>query len=171
MVRSSYIFLLLLFFSRLAISQETNTGEQKIKFTTSSSSLSTLIETIENQSDFFVSYNPDEIDLKRPIKINNKELSLSEIVELLSKQLESKVSIKNESRKILILPQTQRTLLGIVRDSITMESLLGVAVYTSDGTATFTNSEGYFHLNINTCLLYTSPSPRDLSTSRMPSSA
>ena len=27
------------------------------------------------------------------------------------------------------------------------------------------------HLNIDTCLLYTSPSPRDLSTSRMPSSA
>ena len=26
-------------------------------------------------------------------------------------------------------------------------------------------------LNINICLLYTSPSPRDLSTSRMPSSA
>ena len=26
-------------------------------------------------------------------------------------------------------------------------------------------------VNINTCLLYTSPSPRDLSTSRMPSSA
>ena len=25
--------------------------------------------------------------------------------------------------------------------------------------------------NLNTCLLYTSPSPRDLSTSRMPSSA
>ena len=25
--------------------------------------------------------------------------------------------------------------------------------------------------NVNTCLLYTSPSPRDLSTSRMPSSA
>ena len=27
------------------------------------------------------------------------------------------------------------------------------------------------NLEINTCLLYTSPSPRDLSTSRMPSSA
>ena len=26
-------------------------------------------------------------------------------------------------------------------------------------------------LNVSTCLLYTSPSPRDLSTSRMPSSA
>ena len=27
------------------------------------------------------------------------------------------------------------------------------------------------HISIHTCLLYTSPSPRDLSTSRMPSSA
>ena len=27
------------------------------------------------------------------------------------------------------------------------------------------------YLEINNCLLYTSPSPRDLSTSRMPSSA
>ena len=29
----------------------------------------------------------------------------------------------------------------------------------------------FIQLGINTCLLYTSPSPRDLSTSRMPSSA
>ena len=29
----------------------------------------------------------------------------------------------------------------------------------------------WLHRAINTCLLYTSPSPRDLSTSRMPSSA
>ena len=33
----------------------------------------------------------------------------------------------------------------------------------------FTSGLGYSA--INTCLLYTSPSPRDLSTSRMPSSA
>ena len=32
------------------------------------------------------------------------------------------------------------------------------------------NSEARFKLNVG-CLLYTSPSPRDLSTSRMPSSA
>ena len=30
---------------------------------------------------------------------------------------------------------------------------------------------GHVLMNIETCLLYTSPSPRDLSTSRMPSSA
>ena len=31
--------------------------------------------------------------------------------------------------------------------------------------------ERAFDIEIHTCLLYTSPSPRDLSTSRMPSSA
>ena len=34
----------------------------------------------------------------------------------------------------------------------------------------FKNAKGQPHL-FSTCLLYTSPSPRDLSTSRMPSSA
>ena len=34
------------------------------------------------------------------------------------------------------------------------------------------NDNGFvFFTNFNSCLLYTSPSPRDLSTSRMPSSA
>ena len=32
-------------------------------------------------------------------------------------------------------------------------------------------SDGRILINLNGCLLYTSPSPRDLSTSRMPSSA
>ena len=40
---------------------------------------------------------------------------------------------------------------------------LGVDVYVING-----SDEGRF---LDTCLLYTSPSPRDLSTSRMPSSA
>ena len=46
--------------------------------------------------------------------------------------------------------------------STTMRSLMGFLI-PSQGTLSV---EG-----INTCLLYTSPSPRDLSTSRMPSSA
>ena len=33
------------------------------------------------------------------------------------------------------------------------------------------NPENQKEITLNTCLLYTSPSPRDLSTSRMPSSA
>ena len=46
--------------------------------------------------------------------------------------------------------------------------------YTSDGVYSFnqaSNSWFNFITFTSTCLLYTSPSPRDLSTSRMPSSA
>ena len=46
---------------------------------------------------------------------------------------------------------------------LTMEDLVG-------GTFTVSNG-GVFGSMLSTCLLYTSPSPRDLSTSRMPSSA
>ena len=42
------------------------------------------------------------------------------------------------------------------------------ALQKSDGTWTYFASDVAYHKN---CLLYTSPSPRDLSTSRMPSSA
>ena len=60
-------------------------------------------------------------------------------------------------------------------DSVTvcnMENILGMRVHTGDNivvapSQTLTNRE--YH--ILSCLLYTSPSPRDLSTSRMPSSA
>ena len=34
-----------------------------------------------------------------------------------------------------------------------------------------TSEVGWYYANINTCLLYTSPSPRDATLSRMPSSA
>ena len=33
------------------------------------------------------------------------------------------------------------------------------------------NDESFLRCNLNSCLLYTSPSPRDISGSRMPSSA
>ena len=39
------------------------------------------------------------------------------------------------------------------------------------GVETAAELQEYFAQNPNICLLYTSPSPRDLSTSRMPSSA
>ena len=38
-------------------------------------------------------------------------------------------------------------------------------------TSAMQSIETFGHTAIGTCLLYTSPSPRDLSTSRMPSSA
>ena len=54
-----------------------------------------------------------------------------------------------------------------------MEVLRGVDLTVGEGEIVVllgSNGTGKSTLN-NTCLLYTSPSPRDLSTSRMPSSA
>ena len=56
--------------------------------------------------------------------------------------------------------------LTVVLDSTGAE--IGSNAITSDGTPLSNTSE---NVNVTTCLLYTSPSPRDLSTSRMPSSA
>ena len=47
---------------------------------------------------------------------------------------------------------------------------LGMDLHVSGISDSIEDTLDYCHV-INTCLLYTSPSPRDLSTSRMPSSA
>ena len=77
-------------------------------------------------------------------------------------------------------PQCGTTLtLGASGDTVTLASGASQSGFgrtgtvdwqTSIKTSTFTaaNGEGYF---VNTCLLYTSPSPRDRTRSRMPSSA
>ena len=49
--------------------------------------------------------------------------------------------------------------------------VVGTAVYTSNFTPPNTALTAISNTQLLTCLLYTSPSPRDLSTSRMPSSA
>eukprot|EP00831_Metopus_contortus_P036502 TRINITY_DN28872_c0_g1_i3.p1 TRINITY_DN28872_c0_g1~~TRINITY_DN28872_c0_g1_i3.p1 ORF type:complete len:104 (-),score=7.29 TRINITY_DN28872_c0_g1_i3:99-410(-) len=49
-------------------------------------------------------------------------------------------------------------------------SMSGIPIYTDKGTGGGISLLDNYVLN-KTCLLYTSPSPRDLSTSRMPSSA
>mgnify|MGYP000771600075 CR=1 FL=1 len=64
---------------------------------------------------------------------------------------------------------------GLVVDSDDVP-IVGATVYIKDepGIGSITNSEGRFKLTAkmyNTCLLYTSPSPRDVEESRMPSSA
>ena len=53
--------------------------------------------------------------------------------------------------------------------------LMGDAIDTHLGSISFSHTDvslpGNSNLDVSICLLYTSPSPRDLSTSRMPSSA
>eukprot|EP00831_Metopus_contortus_P020644 TRINITY_DN19124_c0_g1_i1.p3 TRINITY_DN19124_c0_g1~~TRINITY_DN19124_c0_g1_i1.p3 ORF type:complete len:133 (-),score=1.36 TRINITY_DN19124_c0_g1_i1:128-526(-) len=62
--------------------------------------------------------------------------------------------------------------LDIATDSKGLPSgIIGLCLFGGAGLGTAFNSWLLSKLNYNTCLLYTSPSPRDLSTSRMPSSA
>ena len=51
------------------------------------------------------------------------------------------------------------------------EASTATTTITSNSDSTTTATTTNTNTNNNTCLLYTSPSPRDLSTSRMPSSA
>ena len=60
--------------------------------------------------------------------------------------------------------------MGIEIDKDTKLSL-GIKDFISLGVVLSTFIGMYFTLKSEICLLYTSPSPRDLSTSRMPSSA
>ena len=57
---------------------------------------------------------------------------------------------------------------GEASDPNTWEYLIDGLLVVDDGRV---KAAGEAHTLLPTCLLYTSPSPRDLSTSRMPSSA
>ena len=77
----------------------------------------------------------------------NTKNSINESLEVIRRALEDEKNVSNKvsSSNILILNQKVN----------------------SDGTIKLLQKDE----EINSCLLYTSPSPRDLSTSRMPSSA
>ena len=78
----------------------------------------------------------------------------------------------NMSRRIRRTPYTEKVIEAGVSGFTVVNHMLLPKSYKA------TVEEDYWHLSKNTqiwdvscCLLYTSPSPRDLSTSRMPSSA
>ena len=71
-------------------------------------------------------------------------------------------------REICLYPE----LVKIMRDLIGDDLVLHLNLTGWESTGRDWHQDDYLnHHNVNGCLLYTSPSPRDLSTSRMPSSA
>ena len=66
------------------------------------------------------------------------------------------------------------TVTGIVTSTVLDASVTNLTVTGNlgvGGTVTYEDVSNVDSVGVITCLLYTSPSPRDLSTSRMPSSA
>ena len=79
---------------------------------------------------------------------------------------------------LFLLPQPVNSQMWKEYWSEVMEERTGVYEYSRDiDLQSIVKRGGYFYVNVRYwsdvpgCLLYTSPSPRDLSTSRMPSSA
>ena len=114
-----------------------------------------------------VSFNPSSVELDRAKKIVQKSMSLSPKDPKLtinsanwSKAMNlNRQYSKNKSAKYLVVThknQTQKKEVNGIRSmAYWFQQITKTAPYTID----------------QVCLLYTSPSPRDLSTSRMPSSA
>lgn len=123
---------------------------QSISITLSNSkiSLKQLIADIENKSDFYVSYNPDLIDDREKIQLDNKEYQLHRLAEEITFQLGHQISINDVSKKFLILPSVYITARGVVRDSTSLETLQAVAIYTKENRGVFTNEDGYFSINV-----------------------
>ena len=83
------------------------------------------------------------------------------------------VKVKGNYEKSLIecIKQSTENNWQIVQD-VAWKDYMVVPKYTMAGyTVMMKEIVYFFHHDCITCLLYTSPSPRDLSTSRMPSSA
>ena len=106
----------------------------------------------------------------------HKIFSKSSFTEILKAQI-TRDSSSADKRIYVVF---NKPVIGFARFSYTGSSLTAEASYTTSlATATLAsmhqvttgNSKDLYISYVNGCLLYTSPSPRDLSTSRMPSSA
>ena len=80
------------------------------------------------------------------------------------------INLKDRNSSILkaLIKEYTRTGEPVASEILNVKYRLGVSSATIRNDFTILAEEGYLY---KPCLLYTSPSPRDLSTSRMPSSA
>ena len=60
---------------------------------------------------------------------------------------------------------------GLSRVSVVTAPVLAMVAWTQKDVNIVNNAHTHTHAHTHTCLLYTSPSPRDVHKSRMPSSA
>ena len=108
----------------------------------------------EGANDFLTKpFSPSELRLRVQHLLANSDYQ-KKLLEK-SRELESAISELRESESMLVQAE-KLTSLGQMSAGIIHE---------------INNPLNYAKTNVFSCLLYTSPSPRDLSTSRMPSSA
>ena len=113
--------------------------------------------------------------MKNNIEINVEVTYLSDQSDVINKQYayaytititnQGDVGAQLRTRRWLIQDESGQT------EEVIGEGVIGQQPHLSPGESFQYSSGAIINTETGTCLLYTSPSPRDLSTSRMPSSA
>ena len=137
----------------------------------SPASFNALLKTLEEPPPhvifIFATTNPEKIPktvqsrcLQLNLKTVDEEILSSHLKKILEKE---KINYDNDSVSLIA-----NTANGSVRDGLT---LLDQAIAYGNGELLKEDVKALLGTIDNSCLLYTSPSPRDISGSRMPSSA
>lgn len=141
--------------------QKESVYEVRVHISKKAMSLYQLIQSIENQTPFNFTYNDGKIDLKAPIKINNKDKNLGLVLEALSKDqglrfqrvnsnihILQKEALPNEVPIIIEELPEQFLIRGNITSANDEEALPGVSILIKGtSTGTTTDLEGNYSLN------------------------
>lgn len=142
-----HTFLCTAFFTVLSLAQ-TDQAKLSLAFPEKQLPLSKVLETIEDQSPYFCSYNPQQVDINLPVVLDSLKTDLETLVLLLSRQLDVTIDIQQENNKIIILSIAIISISGTITDSYSSESLQAVAIYKDLKSGTYSNEDGYYSLKL-----------------------
>lgn len=148
-----YIFLLLYILSAqnvVSAQQTTNKNSLTLNFT--EATVKDVLSAIERQSEFYFTYNVDQVDLNRSVSINIKNRSIDKIMLDLFDGQNIKYEIEGKHivlYKPLVSQQSgKKTIMGLVKDA--NNSIIGANIIergTSNGT--ITDLDGKFTLQVS----------------------
>lgn len=125
----------------------------KLNLNLSNVKIQDVFDQIEGQSEFNVFYKTGEIDVNKPITIHASNISLSEVLDLISK--ESGIRYKVIDKIIVVTPSNllfqSRKISGTVSDGLTGEPLVGVNVVIEGTTiGVTTDADGKYSIEVPT---------------------
>jgi|GEM_PF-323823 len=136
-VRRVFLLVLLFLWSGVLCLLHSQPRDVRLNLTSSSTTLSKLIESVEKQSDITFSYSKERVPLNKEIVLKQSSYSISDLMDEISKDLSLNYKIKNNIRVLLIGVQPNRrtrrvtkskVYTGFIIDGISGEPLIGATV-------------------------------------------
>ncbi len=154
--------ILLIVIFTLQVSANVRSQDVKLNLNLQNGRIQDVFDQIEKQSDFNIFYKTDEIDVNKPITITAKDITLSELLNLIGK--ETDINYRVVDKIIVITPKgsnllsQQMKITGVITDASTGEPLPGVNIIV-EGTAVgvTSNLDGKYSIEItstNAILVY-----------------